>query len=92
LKIGKRSKWLSLLVVAAILVSILLMQVGIASAATLQPIISPAGGTFTAAQAVTIGNIPSGDTAYYTTDGPNPQTSSTRITYTEPLPSISPGL
>ena len=48
----------------------------------LVPVIYPDGGTFTSAQSVTIGNIPSGDTAYYTTDGSNPETSSTRTAYT----------
>ncbi len=38
------------------------------------PAIVPNGGAFTAAQSVTIGNIPGGDTAYYTTDGSNPKT------------------
>jgi hypothetical protein len=45
------------------------------------PAIDPAGGTYTSAQTVTISNIPSGDTAYYTTDGSNPETSSTAVTY-----------
>ncbi len=82
MKIGKRSKWLALFVIVATLVSLLLLQAGIASAATLQPSINPAGGTYTSAQTVTIYNIASGDTAYYTTDGSNPETSSTRIAYT----------
>ena len=45
------------------------------------PVINPAGGTYTSAQSVTISNIPGGDTAYYTTDGSNPETSSTAIAY-----------
>ncbi len=45
------------------------------------PVIYPDGGSFSTAQSVTIGSIPSGDTAYYTTDSSNPETSSTRITY-----------
>ena len=58
----------------------------ISGSSTLEtPVISPDGGTFTTAQGVTIGNIPGGDTAYYTTDGSNPETSSTRITYTGPF-------
>ena len=85
MKIGKRYKWLSLFVIVATLVSMLLMQAGIASAATLQPSINPAGGTYTSAQTVTIYNIANGDTAYYTTDGSNPETSSTRIAYTGPF-------
>ncbi len=56
----------------------------IGSSSTLgTPIISPDGGSYTTAQTVTIGNIYG--TAYYTTDGSNPETSSTRTTYTEPL-------
>ena len=85
MNLGKRSKWLSLFVIVATLVSLLLLQAGIASAATLQPSINPAGGTYTSAQTVTIYNIASGDTAYYTTDGSNPETSSTRIAYTGPF-------
>jgi hypothetical protein len=47
-----------------------------------EPTITPDGGTFTTLIGnVIIGNIPSGDTAYFTTDGSNPETSSTRITY-----------
>ncbi len=80
MKIGKRSKWISLFVVAAVLVSMLLMQAGMASAATPQPFIYPGSGTYTSAQTVTIYNI-DGDTAYYTTDNTSPVTSSTRITY-----------
>ncbi len=45
------------------------------------PVIYPNGGSFTAAQSVTIGNIQSGDTAYYTTDGSNPVSSSTANAY-----------
>ncbi len=44
------------------------------------PVISPDGGSYTTAQSVTISNVPSGDTAYYTTDGTSPETSGTRIT------------
>jgi hypothetical protein len=49
------------------------------------PCIAPAGGTFSAAQIITISNVPSGDTAYYTTDGSNPENSSTRIAYSIPF-------
>ena len=70
-------------VFVAALVVMLLMQAGIASAAALQPIISPAGGTFTTDQTVTIGDIYG--TAYYTTDGSNPESSSTRIAYSGPF-------
>jgi hypothetical protein len=45
------------------------------------PVINPDGGNYTSAQSLTISNIPSGDTAYYTTDGSNPETSSTAIAY-----------
>ena len=45
------------------------------------PAISPDGGTFTATQSVTIGNIPDGDTAFYTTDGSDPTTSSSAVSY-----------
>ncbi len=79
------SKWISLFVIVAVLVSMLLMQAGIASAATLQPIINPAGGAFATAQTVTIYNIANGDTAYYTTDGTNPESSNTRIVYSGPF-------
>ncbi len=44
------------------------------------PVISPDGGSYTTDQTVTIGNIYG--TAYYTTDGSSPETSSTRIAYT----------
>jgi uncharacterized protein (DUF779 family) len=85
LKPRKCSKWISLFVIVSTLVSLLLMQAGMASATTLQPSINPAGGSYTTAQTVTIYNIASGDTAYYTTDGSNPETSSTRIVYTGPF-------
>jgi hypothetical protein len=45
------------------------------------PGISPDGGAFTTAQRVTLSNIPSGDTAFYTTDGSDPTSSSTAIIY-----------
>jgi len=38
----------------------------------LKPVIYPAVETCAAAQSVTISNIASGETAYYTTDGTNP--------------------
>ncbi len=85
MKIGKRYTLLSLFVITATFVSMLLMQAGMASAATLQPFISPDGGTFITAQTVTIYNIANEDTAYYTTDGTSPVNSGTRITYTGPF-------
>ncbi len=47
------------------------------------PTFSPAGGTFTAAQAVTISDSTAGATIYYTTDGTPPTTASTK--YTGPI-------
>jgi len=83
---GKRFKWLSLFVAMATLTFMLLTQAGFASAywaihLPMPPIISPLGGTFTTAVSVTLGDIPNGDTAYYTTDGSSPQTSSAHILY-----------
>ncbi len=43
--------------------------------------ISPNGGTYTSAQSVTIENVPSGDTGYYTIDGSSPETSGTHIPF-----------
>jgi streptogramin lyase len=47
------------------------------------PTFSPAGGTYTSAQTVTISDTTSGATIYYTTDGSAPTTSSTK--YTGPI-------
>lgn len=44
------------------------------------PVISPDGGSFPAAQTVTISGIPAGDTCYYTTNGDYPGTSDTPYT------------
>ncbi|HEX3039625.1 MAG TPA: X2-like carbohydrate binding domain-containing protein, partial [Caproiciproducens sp.] len=50
------------------------------------PTFSPnGGGPYTSGQTVTLGNIASGNTAYYTTDGSDPMTSSTKIQYTAPF-------
>ncbi len=56
---------------------------GVASASfvigtnTAAPVISPAGGTFSAAQSVTITDATSGASIYYTTDGSQPSSAST---------------
>ncbi|MGD0622646.1 MAG: chitobiase/beta-hexosaminidase C-terminal domain-containing protein [Thermacetogeniaceae bacterium] len=73
-------RWISQFVFAVVFLSVLLIQAGLASA-TQVPTISPSGGEYTSSQTVTIGNIDSGDTAYYTTDGSNPKTSSTATEY-----------
>jgi hypothetical protein len=44
------------------------------------PTFSPAGGTYTTSQSVTIGDSTSGTTIYYTTNGATPTTSSTKYT------------
>ncbi len=48
---------------------------------------SPKGGTFNTSKTVTLTKTDSGSTAtiYYTTDGSNPQTSSTRTEYIDPI-------
>ncbi len=45
-----------------------------------EPVISPAGGSFTTPQTVTITGIPSGDTCYYSTDGTIPENGNTPYT------------
>jgi glucosylceramidase len=47
------------------------------------PTFSPAGGTYTAVQSVTISDATASSTIYYTTDGSTPTTSSTK--YTTPI-------
>jgi hypothetical protein len=49
------------------------------------PTFSPAAGTYTAAQTVTIKTAISSATIYYTTDGTNPATSATAIKYSAPV-------
>ncbi len=50
---------------------------GSAASVVAAPTFSPAGGTYTSAQSVTISTTTSGATIYYTTDGSTPTTSST---------------
>ena len=49
------------------------------------PTFSPAAGTYTSAQNVTINTIATEATIYYTTDGSSPISSSTRATYSQPI-------
>lgn len=63
---------------------VLLCSVGIAQASTVAtPTFSPAAGTYTSIQTVTISDSTSGATIYYTTNGSTPTTSSTH--YTSPI-------
>ncbi len=83
--IGKRLKWPSPFVVMATLAFMLLVQAGLASASNSvpTPVIYAASGNYDIPPIVTIGGFPSWDTAYYTTDGSDPETSNTRTLYTE---------
>ena len=58
-------------------------QVLVAVAVPAAPVFAPAAGTYTAAQQVTLSVPTPGATIYYTTNGTNPTTSSTR--YTGPI-------
>jgi hypothetical protein len=77
----ERLKGIFLPVFAAVFVVVLMIQAAPVLADTPAAVLYPAGGTYTLAQSVTISNIPSGDVAYYTTDGTNPETSGTPIYY-----------
>ncbi len=57
---------------------------GSAASVVAAPTFSPAGGTYTSAQNVTISTTTSGATIYYTTDGSTPSSHSTA--YTTPIP------
>jgi YD repeat-containing protein len=66
------------------LVALMICGTGVAQASTVAtPTFSPAAGTYTSVQTVTISDSTSGATIYYTTNGSTPTTSSTE--YTEPI-------
>ena len=66
----------------ASIMTVALKATGLPQAAT--PTFSPAAGTYSAAQTVTIGDTTSSSTIYYTTDGTAPSTASS--VYSSPLP------
>ena len=55
------------------------------TAAAATPVISPATGNYSSSQTVTISDSTSGATVYYTTDGSQPTTSSTKYTAAFPI-------
>jgi hypothetical protein len=56
------------------------VSVGSATATAATPVFSPAAGTYTSTQTVTIADATSGATIYYTTNGTAPTTASTKYT------------
>lgn len=60
-------------------------QINLVAQQAAKPTFSPAGGTFIAAQSVTISCTTAGATIYYTTDGTDPTTSSTQYSAAIPV-------
>ncbi len=70
----RQCRWIALLMMMATLTLMLSVQPGLATVTSLSPPdIYPDGGTYDNFLDVIIDNIPSGDTAYYTTDGSDPR-------------------
>jgi len=70
----RQCRWIALLMMMASLMLMLSVHPGLAAATSLSPPdIYPDGGTYDNFLDVIIDNIPSGDTAYYTTDGSDPR-------------------